>query len=67
VQGLVGVVVSIAGLISARRLWDHSEGIRDKALSGASYALSLTTAVIVPGTYVGERFIHLFKFITDYS
>lgn len=67
VQGFVGVGVSIVGLICARRLWDHSEGLRDKVLSGASYALSLTTAVIVAGTYVGERFIHLFKFITDYS
>jgi hypothetical protein len=67
VQGLVGVVVSIVGLVSSRRLWDHSKGGREKVLSGASYALSLTTAVIVAGTYVAERFNHLFKFITDYS
>ena len=67
VQGLVGVVIAIVALVSARRLWDHSESLRDKVLSGASYTLSLTIALIVAGTYVGERFIHLFKFITDQS
>ena len=67
IQGLVGVGVSIVGMISTRRLWDYSEGVRDKVLSGASYAICLSTAVLVSGTYIGERFIRLFTFITDYS
>ncbi len=66
-QGIVGVAVSIVGMVSARRLWDNSEGARDKVLSGASYAIGLSTAVLVCGTYVGEQIMRFFSFITDYS
>jgi hypothetical protein len=66
-QGIVGVTVSILALVSARRLRDHAENLRDKLLSGTSYAIALTTAIAVCGTFVGEQFMRVFKFITDYS
>jgi len=66
-QGVVGVVVSTVGMVSTRRLWDHSQGVRDRVLSGASHAICLSTAVLVSGTYIGEQFMRLFSFITDYS
>lgn len=67
VQGIAGIAVAIVGLVSARRLWDHSENVRDKVVFGASYAATGVAAVLVSGTYVGEQLTGLLKFLTDYS